>query len=59
MKLYEICERKLYYFGYAKNTIKTYLGFIDEKIAGHKSSKTTEIYTHVSNNLIQQVNSPI
>lgn len=30
-----------------------------QKIAGHKSSKTTEIYTHVSNNFIQGVEAPI
>lgn len=30
-----------------------------QKLAGHKSSKTTEIYTHVSNNLIQQIICPI
>ncbi len=30
-----------------------------QKIAGHSSSKTTEIYTHVSNNLLNQVKLPI
>ena len=30
-----------------------------QKIAGHKSSKTTEIYTHVSTNLLSKVNLPI
>jgi integrase/recombinase XerD len=32
---------------------------IIQKIAGHASSKTTEIYTHVSNNLLQKVALPI
>jgi integrase/recombinase XerD len=32
---------------------------IIQKIAGHSSSKTTEIYTHVSNQIISKVNLPI
>jgi site-specific recombinase XerD len=32
---------------------------IIQKMAGHKSIKTTEIYTHVSTNLLQTVNLPI
>lgn len=32
---------------------------IIQKIAGHSSSKTTEIYTHVSNNIISKVKLPI
>lgn len=32
---------------------------IIQKIAGHSSSKTTEIYTHVSNQILQKVNLPI
>lgn len=32
---------------------------IIQKIAGHSSSKTTEIYTHVSNSLLKKVNLPI
>lgn len=32
---------------------------IIQKIAGHASSKTTEIYTHVSNNLLSKVALPI
>jgi integrase/recombinase XerD len=32
---------------------------IIQKIAGHSSSKTTEIYTHVSNNLISKIQLPI
>jgi len=32
---------------------------IIQKIAGHSSSKTTEIYTHVSNSLLNKVNLPI
>lgn len=32
---------------------------IIQKIAGHSSSKTTEIYTHVSNQLLNRVNLPI
>lgn len=32
---------------------------IIQKIAGHKSSKTTEIYTHVSNKLLSEVKLPI
>ena len=30
-----------------------------QKIAGHSSSKTTEIYTHVSNQMLNKVNLPI
>lgn len=32
---------------------------IIQKIAGHSSSKTTEIYTHVSNNMLNKVKLPI
>lgn len=32
---------------------------IIQKIAGHSSSKTTEIYTHVSNQLLQKIQLPI
>jgi site-specific recombinase XerD len=32
---------------------------IIQKIAGHSSSKTTEIYTHVSNQILQKVNLPL
>lgn len=32
---------------------------IIQKIAGHSSSKTTEIYTHVSNQVLRKVNLPI
>jgi site-specific recombinase XerD len=32
---------------------------IIQKIAGHSSSKTTEIYTHVSNKMLSRVNLPI
>ena len=32
---------------------------IIQKIAGHSSSKTTEIYTHVSNKLLNTINLPI
>jgi len=32
---------------------------IIQKIAGHASSKTTEIYTHVSNNLLSKISLPI
>jgi site-specific recombinase XerD len=32
---------------------------IIQKLAGHSSSKTTEIYTHVSNELLSKVNLPI
>lgn len=32
---------------------------IIQKIAGHSSSKTTEIYTHVSNQLLSKVKTPI
>lgn len=32
---------------------------IIQKMAGHNSSRTTEIYTHVSNNLLSQVQLPI
>jgi len=30
-----------------------------QKLAGHSSSKTTEIYTHVSNELLKKINLPI
>lgn len=30
-----------------------------QKLLGHASSKTTEIYTHISSNLISRINSPI
>ncbi len=30
-----------------------------QKLLGHSSSKTTEIYTHVSTNVISKVNTPI
>ena len=29
-----------------------------QELLGHKSSKTTEIYTHVSNRMLQQIKSP-
>ena len=32
---------------------------IIQKLAGHNSSKTTEIYTHVSTNLLNKINLPI
>jgi site-specific recombinase XerD len=32
---------------------------IIQKIAGHSSSKTTEIYTHISNNILGKVKLPI
>lgn len=32
---------------------------IIQKIAGHSSSKTTEIYTHVSNNMLSKVKLPV
>jgi site-specific recombinase XerD len=32
---------------------------IIQKIAGHSNSKTTEIYTHVSNQLLNRINLPI
>jgi site-specific recombinase XerD len=32
---------------------------IIQKIAGHSSSKTTEIYTHVSNQILNKINLPI
>jgi site-specific recombinase XerD len=32
---------------------------IIQQIAGHSSSKTTEIYTHVSNNLLSQIQLPL
>ncbi|MGM0471727.1 MAG: tyrosine-type recombinase/integrase [Bacillota bacterium] len=30
-----------------------------QKLLGHKSSKTTEVYTHVSNNVISKITSPL
>jgi integrase/recombinase XerD len=32
---------------------------IIQKLLGHQSSKTTEIYTHVSNNMLSKINLPI
>ena len=32
---------------------------IIQKLAGHSSSKTTEIYTHVSTNILNKINLPI
>jgi site-specific recombinase XerD len=32
---------------------------IIQKIAGHSSSKTTEIYTHVSNQILSKIRTPI
>lgn len=32
---------------------------IIQKLAGHSSSKTTEIYTHVSNNVLQKIQLPL
>jgi len=32
---------------------------IIQKIAGHSNIKTTEIYTHVSNQILSKVNLPI
>ena len=32
---------------------------IIQKLAGHSSSKTTEIYTHVSNELLKKIDLPI
>jgi integrase len=32
---------------------------IIQKIAGHNNVKTTEIYTHVSNQLLSKINLPI
>ena len=37
--------------------VQTDLGYIQE-LLGHSSSKTTEIYTHVSTKSIQQIKSP-
>ena len=36
----------------------TDLGLI-QKLAGHNNIKTTQIYTHISHNLISKINSPL
>ena len=41
-------KSKIRYFNYSEKTLNVY-----------SSSKTTEIYTHVSNNLLSKVNLPI
>lgn len=56
---------KEYHFHLLRHSCFTHLleGGVDlriiQNIAGHKSSKTTEIYTHVSNNLLSQIQLPI
>jgi len=30
-----------------------------QKIAGHNNAKTTLIYTHISDNIVSKINSPI
>lgn len=69
MSLYEICEQKLYYFKYAKNTVKTYLYYIDEferKVNKHYSRLTAkdiqsylDSYTFTSTSMQNQVISSI
>ena len=48
-----------YQLGYATHLLEagTDLRYIQE-ILGHSSSRTTEIYTHVSTKSIQQIKSP-
>ena len=48
----DVCDKCNYHFESG-----TDLRYIQE-LLGHKSSKTTEIYTHVSTKNIQQIKSP-
>lgn len=62
MSLYNICNQKLHYLRYAENTIRIYLFYIDEfeqNIKKHKSTKTTEGYTHVSKTYLQSAILPL
>jgi site-specific recombinase XerD len=74
-KIIKICEEKFIYLNYSPRTRESihtlrHSSFtnllesgtdlrIIQKIAGHSSSKTTEIYTHVSNQLLNKVKLPI
>ena len=56
---------KQYHFHQLRHSCFTYLleSGVDlriiQKIAGHSSSKTTEIYTHVSNHTLSKINLPL
>jgi site-specific recombinase XerD len=54
-------ERKLIYIKGAKGRKDRYTILSDTamEILGHKSSKTTEIYTHVSNKDVGKIRSPL
>jgi len=58
-----IYKDKILFFAQSRNIALELMNFEDfliiQKIAGHSSSKTTEIYTHVSNQLLSKVNLPI
>ena len=50
-------QRTFHRFSFAPTGAGTDLRYIQE-ILGHSSSKTTEVYTHVSTKSIQNVKSP-
>jgi len=53
-------EQELKLRGYSPKTLKAYLHHIEcQELLGHRSSKTTEIYTHVSRRDLARIVSPL